>query len=54
MDKRSIAIYTNEDQYSEVTTYGLIAKLEEAGFDVTQGLTAKSDLLICISKIILI
>ncbi len=48
MDKRSIAIYTNEDQYSEVTTYGLIAKLEEAGFDVTQGLTDKSGLLICI------
>ena len=48
MDKHSIAIYTNEDQYSEETTSGLVTKLETAGFEVTHGLTEDSDLLICI------
>ena len=48
MDKRSIAIYTNEDQYSEETTSGLVTKLENAGFEVTRGLTEDSTLLICI------
>lgn len=48
MGKRSIAIYANENQYSETTTHGLIGKLEDAGFSVTQGLTDASELLICI------
>ncbi len=48
MEKHSIAIYTNEDQYSEETTSGLVTKLESAGFEVTRGLTEDSTLLICI------
>ena len=48
MDKRSIAIYTNEDRYSEETTSNLIAKLEAAGYAVTRELTEDVVLLICI------
>ena len=48
MDKRSIAIYTNEDRYSEETTSNLMAKLEDAGYAVTRELTEDVVLLICI------